>query len=326
MIRFGTLGAARITSSALIKPCDEASGASVYVVAARSRERAEAFASDHGIPQVVEDYEAVISHPEVNAVYIPLPISGHHEWTIKALEAGKHVLCEKSFASNAREAAEMLAVAEKSGLVLMDAFHYRYHPMFIRVKEIYESGQLGEIREVSSRFHTPVTDPNDIRMNYETAGGVTMDIGCYPVSMVRHMIGLEPIQVKARAELGPPDVDTFLATELIFQGDVKVTTSGDMRADATLAADILVVGQLGKMQVNNPIAPQRGNSLILEIGGETSREQFDRRPSYSYQLDAFIDAVVNGTSTFTDAKDALKQMQLIDRCYEAAGLKLRGLS
>ena len=110
--------------------------------------------------------------------------SMHKEWTIKALRAGKHVLCEKSFASNALEAKEMEAAGAETGLVLMDAFHYRYHPVFIRAKEIMESGEIGKVERINAAFHVPVSDPDNIRMNYNLGGGVTMDIGCYPISFL----------------------------------------------------------------------------------------------------------------------------------------------
>lgn len=324
MLKFGTLGAARITPPALIAPCKDEPGASVHVVAARSRARAEEFAATHDIPNVVDDYQAVVDHPDINAVYVPLPITAHREWVLKALAAGKHVLCEKSFAANAPQARDMAEAAARTGLVVMDAFHYRYHPLFRRATEIYQSGVLGTIQEVHALFHVAITDTSDIRMTYETAGGVTMDIGCYPLSWVRHITGAEPLEVTAKAEVGPPDVDVYLKADMVFPGGIKASAEGDMRADAKFKASLTVVGTDGTMTLNNPIAPHFGNSIDLMIAGEASTETFDKRPTYSYQLDAFIDAVENGTAVLTGPQDAVKQMELIDRCYEAAGLKLRG--
>lgn len=325
MIRFGTLGAAMITPRALIFPCVDEPRAFVYAIAARDRHRAESFAEHANIPHVLDTYQQVIEHPKVDAIYNPLLIPAHHEWTIKALEAGKHVLCEKSFASNAREAQEMAAVAKDTGRVLMDAFHYRYHPVFIRAKEIYDSGILGKIREIEAAFHIPVTDPDGIRMKYETGGGVTMDIGCYPISWVRHITGEEPEEINAEAEVGPPDVDVMLKSEMKFSSGVIARTSGDMRKGVDFRADLLVKGEKGTMMVNNPLVPQNGHSIELTIGSDTSTEMLDRRSTYGYQLDAFLDAIENGTPLYTDAEDAVKQMRVIDECYSAAGLSLRGL-
>lgn len=326
MINFGTLGAARITPPALIDPCQDDDRAKVVLVAARSKQRGEAFAKEHSIPIVLDSYDEVIASDRINAIYNPLPITHHHEWTIKALRAGKHVLCEKSFASNAREAEEMLAVANETNLVLMDAFHYRYHPIFLKAKEIYDSGLLGKIQSISSTFSIPIVDTKDIRMNYETAGGVTMDIGCYPLSWVRHITGLEPEIVEAKAEIGPANVDIYLETKMLFPGGIDVRTIGDMRPTTKFKANIIVEGEKGGMIVKNPIAPQAGNAIDLNINGKITTETFSLRPTYRYQLDAFIDAVVEGKTLFTDAEDAVKQMQLIDKCYQAADLPLRGMS
>ena len=325
MIRFGVLGAAKITPNALTGPCAESDRAKVHCIAARDRARADAFAAEHGIPVVHDRYADVIDDPDINAVYIPLPISLHHEWTIRALRAGRHVLCEKSFAANAKEAEQMAAVGRETGLVLMEAFHYRYHPVFLRAREIVTSGMLGEIRSVEACFHIPITDPGDIRMIYETGGGVTMDIGCYPLSWARHITGEEPETVTAQAVVGPPGVDVCLQAELRFPGGIVARVSGDMREGTETRRDLKVVGDKGEMLVTNPLVPQRGHCIELDIGGEKTREELDLCSTYAYQLDAFIDAVENGRPLLTDADDAVKQMRLIDRCYEAAGLPLRGM-
>ena len=324
MIRFGTLGAARITPAALIDPCKNIDDAEVSVVAARDRSRAEAFAQEHGIPNVVDSYKDVINHPDIDAVYNPLHIGLHHEWSIKALEAGKHVLCEKSFARNAREAEEMAAVARETGLVLMDAFHYRYHPCFIKAKEICDSGVLGDIYEIEGAFHVAGHAEDDIRTNYETAGGVTMDIGCYPISWVRHISGEEPVEVTANAETGKANVDLFLTADLTFPSGIVGHISGDMRNGGKPRADLTVTGSKGTMFIWNPLAPQHGCKFDVTIDGVTTRESFEKRASYDYQLDAFIAAIEHGAPLYTDADEAVNQMKAIDVCYEAAGLPLRG--
>ena len=324
MIRFGALGAAKISPAALVYPCMNELNAEIVAIAARDRSRAERFAEAHHISNVCSDYDEVIHRQDVNAVYNPLPISEHHAWTTKALKAGKHVLCEKSLACNTQEAEEMSDLASQNDLVLMDAFHYRYHPLFSRIRSVYQSGILGTVRSIEASFHIPVTDSNDIRMKYETGGGVTMDIGCYPISWVRHMTNREPTVISARAEVGPEKVDLFLETEMDLEG-IRVRTSGDMRSSARFKASLKVTGDAGTLLVNNVVAPQFGSEFTLDIGGMVSKETFDRRPTYAYQLDSFIAAVENGTPVATDGEDAIKQMRLIDSCYVAAGLPIRGL-
>ena len=325
MIRFGVLGAARITPRALIFPCVDEPGAYIRAIAARDRGRAEKVAAWARIPDVADDYQAVVDNPKCDAIYIPLPITHHHEWTLKALAAGKHVLCEKSFAANAREAQEMATLAADKGLVLMDAFHYRYHPVFQRAKEILDSGVLGKLREIEGEFTVPVRmDPDNIRMQYELGGGVTMDIGCYPISWVRHLLDEEPDEIEAEAEVGPPDIDLKLTARMSFASGVVATAIGDMTGAAPMTMAFEVRGEGGTLKVTNPLVPQTGHSIELTVDGQTTIETRDRRPTYGYQLDAFIGAVEHGAPLYTDAEDAVGQMRTIDRCYAAAGMRPRG--
>jgi predicted dehydrogenase len=191
-VRIGILGAARIAPGALIQPARAVPEALVVTIAARHFPRARAFATRHGIPRVHETYQAVLDDSEVDAIYNPLPNSLHGEWTIRALRAGKHVLCEKPLASNAEEAQRMAAAAEDSGRVLVEAFHYRYHPLALRMKGIVDSGELGEVCHLEAHFCVPLINPRDIRYRYELAGGATMDLGCYCINLIRYLAVLNP--------------------------------------------------------------------------------------------------------------------------------------
>ena len=324
MLRIGTLGAANITPRALIYPSVDEPEAFVYAIAARDAARAAEFAKAHHIPKVLQDYAAVVTHDRVDVVYNPLHIPAHKPWTLAALAAGKHVLCEKSLACNAAEAQAMAEAADQADRVLMDAFHYRYHPIFKRAKDIYESGVLGQVHTISAAFHIPVTDSQGIRMNYALGGGVTMDIGCYPISWVRHITGVEPETVSASAEVGPLHVDVMLQTTMQLPGGITASTSGDMRPDAKFQAYLRVEGSRGYMHLINPLVPQIGHSLRLSIDGQVTEEVRDRRASYAYQLDAFLAAVNQGAALATDAWDGVRQMRVIDRAYAAAGLPERG--
>ncbi len=327
MIRFGTLGAAKITPQALIYPCINEPRASIRAVAARNQQLAAEFAKAHHIPEVLGGYEEIVNHQGINVLYNPLPISAHKDWTIKALEAGKHVLCEKSLACNEEEAIAMTKVAEQQDLILMDAFHYRYHPFFIRAKEIYQSGRLGEIKSIDAVFSVMDSPPDsDIRMNFETAGGVTMDIGCYPISWLRHLTGSEPDVISAKAETGPKYVDLMLEANFIVNDSIEARITGDMRPKGKFRAEITVIGSLGTMTVRNPLAPHMGHVIETEIDGEREFITVDRRTTYCYQLDAFMAAVESGKPPITDGQDAVKQMRVIDQCYQKAGLPLRGES
>ena len=161
-------------------------------------------------------------------------------------------------------------------------------------------------------------------MNYALGGGVTMDIGCYPISWVRHITGLEPNEVAASAEVGPQYVDVLLQTTMELPGGIHATTSGDMRPEAKFQAYLRVEGSRGYLHLINPLVPQIGHSLRVSIDGQISEEVRDRRASYAYQLDAFLAAVNHGEPLLTDGWDGVRQMRVIDAAYAAAGLPLRG--
>ena len=321
-LRIGTLGAAGITPAALMEPAKEIDGVVVAAVAARDRNRAEQFAERHHIPLVYDHYDSVIADDSLDVIYNPLPISHHLEYTVKALRAGKHVLCEKSFALNAREAEEMHAVAQDTGLVLIEAFHYRYHPIFQRALEIVESGTLGKLEHIDARFVVGTPNAENIRMHYDTGGGATMDMGCYPISWLRHITREEPKVVAATAKIGNPDVDLRLEVDYQLQDGLTATTVGSM-CDPGFAADMEIRGSDGHMRVVNPLVPQHGNKIELTVGTDSSEEEFTRRSTYAFQLEAFVDAVQNGTQLPTDSADAVKQMRVIDAAYLAAGMKTR---
>ena len=215
-MRIGILGAARIAPSALIKPAQGNAEVVVAAVAARDASRARAFAAKHGIARVHDSYEALIADPDLDAVYIPLPNSLHGRWTRAALAAGKHVLCEKPFTANAAEAREIAELAAKSDRVVMEAFHYRYHPLTLRVEQIIASGELGKLQRVEAALCFPLPKFSDIRYDYSLAGGATMDAGCYAVHMVRTFGGSTPEVVSAQAKLRDPQVDRAMTAELRF--------------------------------------------------------------------------------------------------------------
>ena len=323
-VRIGVLGAARIAPGAVIRPARNSREASVTVVAARDRDRAEQFAAKHGIPHVAASYQAVIEHPEVDAVYNPLPNGLHARWTIAALAAGKHVLCEKPFTANAAEAEEVAAAAEGSGLVVMEAFHYRYHPLALRMKAIVESGELGTLSHVDASFCFPLPKFSDIRYQYDLAGGATMDAGCYAIHMARLLGGEEPEVVSAQAKLHTPQVDRAMTAELRFPSGHTGTVKCSMWSSSVLSLSARATGDRGRLRVWNPLAPQMLHRLTVRSDGGARRERLSRRPTYDYQLDAFCAAVLRGQPPLTPPSDSIANMQVIDAVYTAAGLRPRG--
>lgn len=322
-IRIGILGAARIAPLAVVNPAKQHSQVEVAAVAARDPERGRAFAAKHGIPRVHDSYDALIADPAVDAVYNPLPNGLHGKWTRAALAAGKHVLCEKPFTANAAEAREIAEIAANSGRVVMEAFHYRYHPLTRRVEEIIASGELGKLTRVEAAMCFPLPRLSDIRYNYSLAGGALMDAGCYSVHMVRTFGGSTPEVVSARAKLRDPQVDRAMTAEVRFAAGHTGRVRCSMWSTQLLQISAHVVGEHGELRVLNPVLPSLFHRLTIRSHDGRRVERFSRRPSYAYQLDAFAASVLRGEPVKTTPQDAIENMTVIDAIYRAAGLPLR---
>jgi predicted dehydrogenase len=323
MLRLGLLGAAKIAPAAIVAPVRASTEATLVAVAARDKERAKAFAAKHGIPRVHDSYDALLADPEIDAVYVPLPNGSHGEWAIKAVAAGKHVLCEKPVAANAEEATQMARAATSNGRIIMEAFHYRYHPLAQRIADIVSGGELGEIREIRSSMCFPLPIFGDIRYRFDLAGGAMMDAGCYAVHMARLVGGPDPEVVSAKAKLRDANVDRAMEAELRFKSGAKGQVSVSMWSSKLLDLSLTVIGSMGKMRAINPIAPQFWHRLTMQTQAGKRVEKFDKRPSYSYQLDAFTAACLRGAPTLTPIEDGIVNMSIIDAVYRAAGLPVR---
>jgi predicted dehydrogenase len=325
-VRIGVLGAARIAPPALIQPALVLDGVRVVAIAARDRNRAASFAAKHGIPTVHDTYDALLADPAIDAIYNPLPNGLHGRWTIAALRAGKHVLCEKPFTANADEAEAVADVARGTGLVVMEAFHYRYHGLTARMLEILASGELGVVRHIDTWlcFPLPVAD---IRWELSLAGGALMDAGCYAVHLLRTLAGAEPTVRSARAKLKSPQVDRYLKAELDFADGRTATITASMLSARLLGIGARVTGSAGTLQVFNLILPQVYHSLRINTAAGKRTERVARKPSsYLAQLIAFRDAVLHGKPFPTHVDDAVANMRVIDACYRAAGLAPRPVS
>jgi len=323
-IRIGVLGAAAIVPMALTNPSRSVPETQVLAIAARDPKRAQSFARKHHIPRVHQTYSDLLADPEVDAIYNPLPNSLHAEWTIRALKAGKHVLCEKPFASNVQEAEEMARTAQETGLVLSEAFAYRYHPLTARVKEIIARGELGKINHIEAQFCFLLPSPNNIRFNYELAGGALMDCGCYPVSLIRHLAEVEPIVNRAEARLFASQVDYKMSADLSFADGRVAHLVCDMLSPKLFRSVLKVEGDAGTLRVINPYHPHWFNWLSVRERNGSHSEHVRGENAYALQLSAFVKAIRGEIKLNTDPADAIGNMRVIDAIYEKAELKRRG--
>ncbi len=328
-LRIGVLGAARISENAIVEPARE-TGTRLVAVAARSRDRAEAFAAAAGVERVLDSYQAVLSDPEVEAIYNPLPNGLHGPWNARAIAAGKHVLSEKPFASNAAEAAEIRDLAAGTQLVVAEAFHYLYHPLMQRVIEILASGEIGELRHVHAVMtgNSPDDDP---RWDLALAGGSMMDLGCYSVHAIRTLgrfAGGPPTVtcVTGGERAGRPGVDEWMTGEMAYPSGVTAVSRCNMASQIN-EFSLRVVGTQGEIQAANFAVPHKDDRMTVRTqpGGRPRQrvERLGTRTSYTYQLEAFTSAVRTGRPMLTDLDDAVANMALIDACYAGLGLAPR---
>lgn len=324
-LRIGCLGAARIAPAALIRPATKTDAAEVVAVAARDRARAQQFADKHKIPRVLGSYQELVESPDIDAVYIPLPNGLHGAWTMAALAAGKHVLCEKPFTSNAEEAVQVAQAAARTDRVVMEAFHWRYHPLAARMLEIIGDGTLGEIERVEASMIFPLYRRNDIRWQLDLAGGSLMDAGCYPVHMVRTLAGAEPSVESAKCRVRSPGVDRWIQAELRFPDGRSGRVTSGMWSASFLRLNVTVTGSRARMKVFNPTA-QVFNLIRVKGGGRNSRERIRGRTTYDYQLEAFTAAVRGEDTNLTPPSDSVANMTVIDAIYRSAGLQPRPVS
>jgi len=321
-IRFGILGAAAIAPSALIKPARLRSGVTVSAIAARDVERASKFAAKHGIDRVLRNYDELINDPAIDAIYIPLPNGLHGEWMLRAIEAGKHVLCEKPFTANADEARLVAAAASSSDVVVMEAFHWRYHPMAGRLIEIVQ-GEIGELEHIEASICFPLLNRQNIRYRLDLAGGALMDAGCYAVNIVRTLTGEEPDVVSAQARMMSTDVDRLMSGRLRFPSGATGRVTASMLSSHVLSLTVRARGTSGDVRAFNPLMPKLFGSIRIRRPGHREVERPPRTDTYGHQLDAFIAAVQDGRPFPSTADDAVRNMTVIDSLYRAAGLPLR---
>jgi predicted dehydrogenase len=325
LVRIGMLGSARIASRALIDAARQVPDVAVAAVAARDLPRAQAYALEHGIATAYGSYDELLADPGIDAIYNPLPNSLHAPWTLQAITAGKHVLCEKPFASNAAEARLVAdAASHGSGLVVMEAMHYRYHPLIRRLREV--TGALGPVRHMQCWTSFVIADPGDIRYDYALGGGALMDGGCYAVDCMRMLAG-EPEVSGALADTAPDGVvDLALAARLSFGGgatgwfDSAFTRAGVFRADLQVTCD------RGTVRVDNFILPQDGHLTVDQVPDEdVAPAEGEPRTwtSFVWQLRAFAHAIRVGGPVETSAENAVATMRVIDAAYRAAGLPTR---
>lgn len=303
----------------LLAPAKETQDVEVTGVASRTPGKAQEFAARHGIERSFASYEALLETSDIDAVYIALPPALHYEWARRAIEAGKHVLCEKPLAPNARLAQELALCAGQRGRVLVEAMHIRYLERLRRQRELAAGGEFGRLLRIESCFRAPYTPmaKDDFRLRFDLGGGAALDVGCYAVSCLRYVAGEEPEILSVSHKCSSPQIDRWMRATLRFPSGSEGVVEFGFRGFYMPRGDVVVTCENGSIRWDK-------DGLTYEKNGKLTREPVPASSTYRLQLEAFVKRVRGETSNAPPPEDAVLTARVLDAMYEKAGLPLRG--
>jgi len=318
-VRWGILGTAKIAREKVIPAMQASAYCSIDAIASRSRDQAAATATLLGIPKTYGTYEALLLDDTIDAVYIPLPNHLHVPWAIKALEANKHVLCEKPIGLGSEEAKQLQQAAlQKPGLKVTEAFMYRFHPQWLQAKKLVEAGSIGELKTIQSFFSYYNVDPSNIRNQKDAGGGGLMDIGCYCISLSRFIFDREPVSVSGNITFDP-----VLQTDHTTSGILNFSNG---TASFTCSTQLMpyqrvnIFGSAGRIEIEIPFnaPPLTATRIWLHTKAGSEEIVFEAVDQYTLQADAFAQAILNNEPVPTDLQDAVNNMLLIEAVFKSA--------
>jgi predicted dehydrogenase len=307
-LQWGLISTARI-NRALIEPLRASERNELLAVASRSLEKAQEYAAEWDIPKAYGSYQGMLDDPEIAVVYNSLPNSLHTEWTVKALQAGKHVLCEKPLATTLEEVDAMRAAVQNTGMYLTEAFMYRHHPQTLKVKKLVDSGVLGDVRVIKGDFTFNISDEGDVRLNPELGGGSIWDIGCYPINYTRYIMGEEPQEAFGWQLTGKSGVDEVFTGQLRFAGDVFAQFDSGFRSPYRSRFEI--VGSEATMVVPQPFKPGLEEKIFIWRGEEYEAVEMPRQELYIGEVEDMADAILHGKSPRISLEDSRGNVEVI---------------
>lgn len=314
-LRWGFLSTAKI-NRALIQPLYASKRNRLAAVASRQAAQAEAYARDWNIPRAFGSYEAMLADPEIDVIYNPLPNHLHAEWTIKAVQAGKHVLCEKPLALSLAEVGAITDAAKNAGKVVAEAFMYRHHPQTLKVKEIVDSGALGQLRLISGAFTYTFTRSGNYRNDPKMGGGSIWDVGCYPISYARMIIGTEPLEVFGWQVTGSSGIDESFIGQMRFPGDIHAQFDSSFRSP--FRTHIEIVGSDATLSVPVPFRPGKNEKLCLTRNDKTDTIRVRGQESYIGEVEDMADAILLGKPPRVSLTDSCANVAAIVALLESA--------
>ncbi|WP_161974938.1 Gfo/Idh/MocA family protein [Bacillus timonensis] len=310
-VKWGIIGTAWIAKERLIPAINAAENSELLAIASRSEEKAKDFAKTYSIPRTYTSYEGLLQDPNVDAVYIPLPNHLHKEWTIRAAEAGKHILCEKPAALSVKEIEEMVFSCCQNKVVFMEAFAFRFHPEWRRLRQIVDSGQIGDLRTVQIRFSISVENSDDIRLNPSLGGGVLYDIGSYCINGIRYIMGNEPLEVQAFADFDDNNVDVSVVSSMRFPGGRLAQFACTFQSDYNQSLEIS--GTEGIIRVNFPF---RHPQIMIQKNGKEEKKVFqDPVNAYVSQVEHISNCILMGKSPSYSPEESIANLKVIQSVY-----------
>lgn len=320
VIRWGVLSTAKIGVKDVIPAIQEAKNCAVTAISSRSADKAKEVADTLGIPNAYGSYEALLADPEVDAIYIPLPNHMHVDYTLEAIESGKHVLCEKPIAMNADEARKLKdASMAYPDIKVMEAFMYRFHPQMDKVKSLIEEGAIGRLQTIESFFSYYNDDPDNIRNKPELGGGGLMDIGCYSISLSRYLFGREPEEVTGEWIIDEQFGTDYLTSGILNFGREYATFTCSTQSASNQWANI--VGTEGTIVMGLPFNPPVDEESRIWLRKDDNVQKFTFGPvnQYTLQAEAFAESIIHDTDVPTPLEDAINNMKVIDEFRKCAG-------
>ncbi|MDC7232047.1 MAG: Gfo/Idh/MocA family oxidoreductase [Spirochaetales bacterium] len=320
-VKWGVLSTANIGMKKVLPAINKSENGEVFAIASRNLESAEQAAAELNIPRAYGSYEELLADPDVEAIYNPLPNHMHIEWTVKAMEAGKHVLCEKPISLDSREIEDLIKLRDKTGLTVSEAFMVRYHPQWLKAREMAQGGELGELRNVQGFFSYYNVDKNNIRNRKDIGGGAILDIGCYPVTTSRFIFGEEPVKVASLLEYDPETgIDRLCSVMMQFpSGQASFSVSTQLIPYQRMQ----IFGTKGRLEVEIPFnAPPDKSCRLFLSRGEFYREEhklmdFPVCDQYTLQAESFVRTLKGEQENHVPLEDALQNMKVLEAIFRS---------
>jgi xylose dehydrogenase (NAD/NADP) len=316
-LRWGLLSTARI-NRALIEPVQSSKNSILYAVASRSNDKAAEYAKSWGIPHFHSNYEGLLTDPEIDVIYNSLPNSLHAEWTIRAVQMGKHVLCEKPLATSISDSDAIIEAVKNTDMVVTEAFMYRHHPQTIFVKQMVDNGDIGKLQLIHGSFCYTNTRSKDPRFVPELGGGSLWDVGCYPISYARYITGEEPDEVFGHQLTGPTGIDLFYAGQMHFPGGCIAQFESSFISPFKVNMEI--TGDKGRIQITEPYKPGIQTKLILEKDGRTQTIHVKGEKLYVGEVEDIENAIIYGKPLRISLEDSKANIATIEALYKSAGV------